>query len=72
MMDHVRSVIAASPPGTKFGAFELATADDFEYTDPIDGSVAKKQGLRFVFSDGSRIIFRWVGCSVAAGALNSH
>ena len=58
MMDHVRGVIAASPPGTKFGAFELATADDFEYTDPIDGSVAKKQGLRFVFSDGSRIIFR--------------
>jgi phosphoglucomutase len=62
MMDHVRSVIAASPPGTKFGAFELAKADDFEYTDPIDGSVAKKQGLRFVFTDGSRIIFRWA-CS---------
>lgn len=60
MMEHVRGVIAASPPGTKFGAFELAKADDFEYTDPIDGSVAKKQGLRFVFTDGSRIIFRWV------------
>ena len=33
-------------------------ADDFAYTDPIDGSVAKGQGLRFVFTDGSRIIFR--------------
>lgn len=58
MMNHVRQVIASSPPGTKFGAFELALADDFEYTDPIDGSVAKKQGLRFIFKDGSRIIFR--------------
>jgi phosphoglucomutase len=34
--------------------------DDFAYTDPIDGSVAKGQGLRFIFTDGSRIIFRWV------------
>jgi phosphoglucomutase len=41
-------------------ASELATADDFKYTNPIDGNVAKKQGLRFVFSDGSRIIFSWV------------
>ena len=46
MMDQVRSVIAASPPGTKLGAFEVATADDFCYTDPTDGSVAKNQGLR--------------------------
>ena len=34
--------------------------DDFAYTDPIDGSVAKGQGLRFIFTDGSRIIFRYV------------
>jgi hypothetical protein len=70
MMDHVKSVIASSGKGTKFGAFTLDTADDFAYTDPVDGSVAKGQGLRFVFTDGSRIIFRlsgtggacWVGC----------
>lgn len=73
MMDHVKSVIASSGKGTKFGAFTLDTADDFAYTDPVDGSVAKGQGLRFVFTDGSRIIFRlsgtggaweWVGCCV--------
>ncbi|KAF6254198.1 phosphoglucomutase [Scenedesmus sp. NREL 46B-D3] len=72
MMDHVRGVIAASPPGTKFGAFELATADDFEYTDPIDGSVAKKQGLRFVFSDGSRIIFRLSGTGSAGATIRMY
>ncbi len=43
LMDHLRGVIASSPPGTKFGAFELDKADDFCYTDPIDGSVAKGQ-----------------------------
>eukprot|EP00882_Tetradesmus_deserticola_P000799 GHRQ01000870.1.p1 GENE.GHRQ01000870.1~~GHRQ01000870.1.p1 ORF type:complete len:603 (+),score=288.46 GHRQ01000870.1:175-1983(+) len=72
MMDHVRGVIADSKPGTKFGAFELATADDFEYTDPIDGSVAKKQGLRFVFSDGSRIIFRLSGTGSAGATIRMY
>lgn len=61
MMEHVRQVIKDSPKGTKLGDFEVAAADDFSYTDPIDGSVASKQGLRFVFSDGSRIIFRLSG-----------
>lgn len=59
----VRSVIEKSKKGDKFGAYELAVADDFCYTDPVDGSVAKGQGLRFVFSDGSRIVFRYApGC----------
>jgi hypothetical protein len=51
------------PAGQKFGDYVLETADNFSYTDPIDGSVAKGQGVRFVFQDGSRIIFRlrWVG-----------
>ena len=61
MMDHLRKVQADSKAGDKFGDFELETADDFSYTDPVDGSVASKQGLRFVFSDGSRIIFRLSG-----------
>jgi phosphoglucomutase len=44
--------------GDQFGDYVLETADNFTYTDPIDGSVAKNQGIRFVFQDGSRIIFR--------------
>ncbi len=50
VMDAVRKVIADSPKGAKLGAFTVDTADDFAYTDPIDGSVAKGQGLRFVFT----------------------
>lgn len=40
---------------------ELKKCDDFTYVDPVDGSVAKRQGIRFIFEDGSRIIFRLSG-----------
>lgn len=72
MMSHIREVISSSPPGTKFGNFKLAMADDFEYTDPIDGSVAKKQGLRFVFEDGSRIIFRLSGTGASGATIRMY
>jgi len=72
MMDYVREVQAKSPPGTKMGSYEVAIADDFEYTDPIDGSVAKKQGLRFVFTDGSRIIFRLSGTGSAGATVRLY
>ena len=38
--------------------FKVVHHDDFEYTDPIDGSVAAKQGIRINFEDGSRLVFR--------------
>jgi hypothetical protein len=62
-----------SPPqtcaGNKFGDYTLETADNFTYTDPIDGSVAKNQGIRFVFQDGSRIIFRLSGTGSAGATV---
>jgi len=72
MMDHVRKVQAESPPGTKMGSYEVAIADDFEYTDPIDGSVAKGQGLRFVFTDGSRFIFRLSGTGSSGATVRLY
>ncbi len=41
-------------------------SDEFSYTDPVDGSVSANQGIRFLFSDGSRVIFR------LSGALPLH
>ncbi|XP_034771613.1 phosphoglucomutase-like protein 5 [Acipenser ruthenus] len=38
--------------------YSVEKTDNFEYTDPVDGSVTKNQGLRIIFTDGSRIIFR--------------
>jgi len=72
MIAHVREVIAKSPKGTKFGDFTLDFADDFEYVDPIDGSKASKQGLRFVFTDGSRIIFRLSGTGSSGATIRLY
>jgi phosphoglucomutase len=47
--------------GAAAEAFTVATMDDFAYTDPIDGSVSQQQGLRLLFADGSRIVFRLSG-----------
>ncbi|KAI8967041.1 hypothetical protein BDF20DRAFT_903095 [Mycotypha africana] len=47
--------------GKKIGDFTIDKADDFEYLDPIDGSVSKHQGIRIIFTDGSRIIIRLSG-----------
>ncbi|CAO3664371.1 hypothetical protein G6F70_006793 [Rhizopus microsporus] len=62
MVDYLRGLIEKNELVDKtFGGFTVAAADDFEYKDPIDGSVAKKQGIRIVFKDGSRIIIRLSG-----------
>ena len=39
--------------------YKVGLADDFAYTDPIDQSVSTKQGLRILFTDGSRVVFRF-------------
>lgn len=31
-------------------------ADEFEYKDPVDGSISKHQGIRYLFEDGSRLV----------------
>lgn len=41
--------------------YKVKVADNFSYTDPVDKSLATKQGLRIVFEDGSRIVIRLSG-----------
>jgi len=52
---------SAANPQPLSGGFALATVDEFAYTDPIDGSYSPNQGVRLLFSDGSRLIFRLSG-----------
>uniref|UniRef100_A0A0E0EWF4 phosphoglucomutase (alpha-D-glucose-1,6-bisphosphate-dependent) n=1 Tax=Oryza meridionalis TaxID=40149 RepID=A0A0E0EWF4_9ORYZ len=72
MMEHLRDVITKSKPGEKYGNYTLQFADDFSYTDPVDGSTVSKQGLRFVFTDGSRIIFRLSGTGSAGATIRIY
>ncbi|CAA7038768.1 unnamed protein product [Microthlaspi erraticum] len=72
MMDYVRDIVSKSKAGESYGDYVLEFADDFSYTDPVDGSVASKQGVRFVFTDGSRIIFRLSGTGSAGATVRIY
>merc|ERR1719327_2049237 len=58
--------------GKNVQGMEIKTNDVFEYNDPVDGSVSKNQGIRFIFSDGSRIIFRLSGTGVAGATVRLY
>lgn len=47
--------------GIRSDVSNVAKADEFEYKDPVDGSISKHQGIRYMFEDGSRLIFRLSG-----------
>ncbi len=59
-------------PGRTLGGRQVALADDFSYTDPIDASVSRHQGLRVVFADGSRIIYRLSGTGTTGSTLRVY
>ena len=71
LMDHLRAQLATLP-AKKFPAGTVASADDFAYTDPVDGSVSKSQGIRILFADGSRIVFRLSGTGTAGATLRLY
>ena len=50
----------------------VALADDFSYTDPVDGSVSEHQGLRVGFDDGSRIVYRLSGTGTSGATLRIY
>ena len=71
LMDHLRSRLD-SLPGQSFGALTVARADEFAYTDPVDGSVSAHQGIRIFFTDGSRIVFRLSGTGTVGATLRVY
>ncbi len=71
MMDKMRSETSTNT-GKTVGKYTIATADDFTYVDPVDGSVAKKQGIRFLMADGSRIIFRLSGTAGSGATVRMY
>merc|ERR1712244_172593 len=63
---------AGTLAGQEFEGMKMKTNDVFEYTDPVDGSVSKNQGIRFIFEDNSRIIFRLSGTGVAGATVRLY
>lgn len=61
-----------SLPGQKLGSYTVDCCDDFSYTDPIDSSVSTGQGIRIIFTDGSRIVFRLSGTGTEGATLRIY
>ncbi|KAI8774224.1 phosphoglucomutase [Biomphalaria glabrata] len=53
-------------------SYKMANLDNFEYKDPIDGSISKNQGIRFMFEDGSRIIYRLSGTGSSGATIRIY
>jgi len=71
LMQHLRAQLA-SLPGQTLDGYTVDYADDFAYTDPVDGSLSERQGIRIGFTDGSRIIFRLSGTGTVGATLRLY
>ena len=71
LVDDVRTKLPGLV-GQSFGGLKVAYADDFTYSDPVDGSVSGKQGIRIGFADGSRIVLRLSGTGTVGATLRLY
>ena len=67
LQDNLSSLV-----GKEFSGRSISTADNFSYHDPVDGSVSDKQGIRLLFNDGARIIFRLSGTGTQGATLRLY
>ncbi len=73
--DTMFAKLRAALPGLKgqnFNGLVVTHADDFAYTDPVDGSVSTKQGVRVMFDGGSRAVFRLSGTGTEGATLRLY
>jgi phosphoglucomutase len=71
LMQQLRDKLPALA-GTTLAGCNIAMADDFAYTDPVDGSVTTKQGIRMILVDGSRVVFRLSGTGTEGATLRIY
>lgn len=76
VMQHIKAQFT-SLPGQTFAkatakSYTVKTCDDFSYHDSIDGSISSNQGVRILFEDGSRIVFRLSGTGTEGATLRIY
>lgn len=62
----------ATLTGADTPAGKVRQADEFAYTDPTDQSFSPNQGLRILFEDGSRIVFRLSGTGTQGATIRVY
>ena len=70
----MKSLEAVLPglPGKSIAGVQVEAADSFTYTDPVDGSVSRNQGLRIFIAGGGRISFRLSGTGTRGATLRVY
>ena len=71
IMDDMR-MMSADAAGKFYGNYEVETFDDFKYIDPVDKSESAHQGIRVLFKDGSRIVFRLSGTGTQGATIRIY
>lgn len=71
LMGDLRAKLA-SLAGREAEGLIVAEADEFSYHDPIDGSVSERQGVRIIFKDGGRAVFRLSGTGTQGATLRLY
>jgi phosphoglucomutase len=71
LMTHLQARLAELP-GSTLDGYRVDYADNFAYTDPVDGSVSENQGIRIGFTDGSRIVYRLSGTGTEGATLRVY
>ncbi|WP_054774785.1 alpha-D-glucose phosphate-specific phosphoglucomutase [Methylogaea oryzae] len=71
LMDDLRAKLPGLV-GQSMAGSKVAQADDFAYTDPVDGSTSAGQGIRIIFENGSRVVFRLSGTGTAGATLRIY
>ncbi|MGX7704494.1 alpha-D-glucose phosphate-specific phosphoglucomutase [Methylobacterium sp. Gmos1] len=71
LMSALREKLAGLP-GQRIGDLTVEAADDFAYTDPVDGSVTARQGVRILFREDARVVFRLSGTGTVGATLRVY
>src|SRR5262245_13447166 len=71
LIEGMREKLASLPGGAVHG-MKIAAADDFQYDDPVDGSVSRHQGIRVLFEGGSPVVFRLSGTGTSGATLRVY
>lgn len=71
LMNELRSRLPQLP-GAEFAGLRIVSADDFAYTDPVDGSRSDRQGIRILLDEGSRVVFRLSGTGTEGATLRVY
>ncbi|WP_068110506.1 alpha-D-glucose phosphate-specific phosphoglucomutase [Tropicimonas marinistellae] len=71
LMDALRARFSTLP-GQSFAGRTVASADEFSYDDPVDGSHSAGQGIRIGFEGGGRVVFRLSGTGTVGATLRVY